>query len=274
MDKTFICIVVVINLFVLYVKDGGHSQIFRVVICLVSLALLFGRFIMIAKKEKNGRLKNEKTWLSEYTEQYEALIQEVRRRQHDYKNELQTIKMAYATGDASFPLEMLGEYENVEQYAGILNGCENPVVAGFVYSKIKEFEQQGVTTVCWIRMRNVGLMLDLREIIDVIGILLDNAFECTVEQNVKKILFEVKEKENGITIKTSNPSPYISQADISKIFSLGYSTKGKNRGIGLHTVRELVKKCHGDIITGNRDVDGNNYFDLQVIIPLSAKSKI
>ena len=49
-DKTFIFFVVVINLFVLYVKDDGKSQILRLVICLISFLLLFGRFVIITNK--------------------------------------------------------------------------------------------------------------------------------------------------------------------------------------------------------------------------------
>ncbi len=268
-DKAFIFLVVVINLFVLYVKDGGYSQIFRILICFVSFALLFGRFVMLTKKEKGGYKKNEEVWLSQYIKQYEELIQEVRRRQHDYKNEIQTIKMAYVTGGNEVALDVIKEYEDDEQYTNILNGCENPIIAGLIYSKVRDFKEQGVTTVCRIRMRNVGIALEKREVVDIIGILLDNAFECTKIQDDKVMQFEIDELEKGMTFKTSNPSPYISFDEISKMFTFGYSTKGENRGIGLHTVRNLVKKCHGDIITGNRTVDNHNYFDIQIIIPFS-----
>ncbi|MGN0391125.1 MAG: GHKL domain-containing protein, partial [Wujia sp.] len=121
---------------------------------------------------------------------------------------------------------------------------------------------------CHIRMRNTGLALEMWEVIDIIGILLDNAFECTREQEKEVMNLEIVETDKGILIKTINPSPYVPYTEISKMFSLGYSTKGKNRGIGLHTVRKLVKKCNGEIVTGNQTYDDDNYFELQVMIPI------
>lgn len=270
-DKTFIILVFVINAFVLYVKEDGRGRYLRLIICLISFVLLITRFAMIMKKEKRKNVKEESEWLSCYTEQYESLINEVRKRQHNYRNEIATIKTVCAAGDGEVAMDVIKEFEDAEQYTGILNGCENPIIAGLIYSKMKEFKNAGVTMTCHIRIRNVGLALEIREIIDVIGILLDNAFECTNKQECNTMRLEIVENEKGVSIKTSNPSPYISSEDISKIFTFGYSTKGKNRGIGLHTVRELVKKCHGDIITCNHTVENINHFKIQVIIPFNNK---
>ena len=124
---------------------------------------------------------------------------------------------------------------------------------------------------CKINIRNIGLALNMRELIDIIGILLDNAFESTREQKTKTMYLEIGEIDKGLVIKTSNPSIYLSNEKISRMFALGYSTKGDKRGIGLHTVRELLKKCRGDIIVGNQTRSEQNYFDIQVIIPFNKK---
>lgn len=266
-DKTFIVLVIVINVFVLYVKEDGYGSFLRLLICFISFSLLIVRFVVITKRGHEKLSSEEESKIPKYSEQYEMLIQEVRKRQHDYKNEIQTIKMVCATGGDEIALGMIKEYEESEQYTSILNGCENPIIAGLVYSKIKEFEQQGVKMQCRILMRDIRLALTIRDIIDVIGILLDNAFECTSKQEKKTMQFVIEETEKGISITTSNPSCYIPSSEITKIFSFGYSTKGSNRGIGLHTVRELVKQCNGDIIAGNRTVEDTNYFDMQVVIP-------
>lgn len=271
-DKTFIFLVILINVFVLYVKEDGHGRYLRLIICVVSFLLLVARFVMITKKGNKRILEEETEWLSQYTVQYEELIQEVRRRQHDYKNEIQTIKAVCAVGEgATIAMETIKEYEDAEQYTGVLNGCENPVIAGLIYSKMREFKEQGVMLLCQIRMRNVGLAIEIKDIIDIIGILLDNAFECTKEQRSKIMRLEIEEIEKGVSIRTINPAPYVSTAEISRMFTLGYSTKGKNRGIGLHTVRELVKKSHGQIVTGNHTEDDLNFFDMQIMIPFHNK---
>ncbi|MGN0389912.1 MAG: hypothetical protein ACI4L2_03790, partial [Wujia sp.] len=100
-DKTFIVLVIIINVFVLYVKEDGHGRYLRLIICIISFVLLIARFTLITKKETKRRMTEESEWLEQYTEQYDELIQEVRRRQHDYKNELQTIKTVYAVGEST-----------------------------------------------------------------------------------------------------------------------------------------------------------------------------
>lgn len=272
-DKTFIVLVIVVNLIIFYVKDDKNGRALQLAIFVISCVLLMFRFIMIANKEerKKKQTYEDEKWLKQYTVQYEALIQEVRRRQHDYKNEIQTIKMACATGVDEVTLDVIRECEEAEQYTGILNGCENPIIAGLVYSKVREFENQGVATLCRVQMRNSELSLEIREVIDIIGILLDNAFECTSKQEKKKMKFDIKETEKGLLLSTCNPSPYISYSEILEMFEAGFSTKGKNRGIGLHTVRQFVKKCHGEIITSNQTFGDDNYFNMQIIIPFRKK---
>lgn len=271
-DKTFIVLVIVINVFVLYVKNEGNGRYLRLLVCVISFIVLIVRFMVIMKKGNKKIQAEESKWLLQYSEQYEELIQEVRKRQHNYKNEIQSIKIACSVGNGeTVAMDVIREYEYADQYTGVLNGCENPVIAGLIYSKIRDFEEQGVATASRICMRNVGLALELREVIDIIGILLDNAFECTKEQKMRTMQLDIKEMDNGVLFQTRNPSPYIATTEISNMFTLGYSTKGKNRGIGLHTVRELMRKCRGDIITGNRTVDEINYFEIQVIVPYKNK---
>ena len=270
-DKTFLVLAFVINIFVMYTKDDSNSRIFRLIIFVVSFGLLVFRLIVITRRENRRVADETNSWMLQYKEQYETLIQTVRRRQHDYKNEIQTIKMACTVAGGTVAMDVIKEYEDAEQYTEILNGCENPVIAGLIYSKAEEFKEQGVMMACKINIRNIGLALNMRELIDIIGILLDNAFESTREQKTKTMYLEIGEIDKGLVIKTSNPSIYLSNEKISRMFALGYSTKGDKRGIGLHTVRELLKKCRGDIIVGNQTRSEQNYFDIQVIIPFNKK---
>ena len=270
-DKTFFGLVLLINLFVLYVKDGTNGKIFRLVLYIVSFVLLIVRFTFLIRNQSG--VEDEKI-ISKYMEQYEQLIQLVRRRQHDYKNEIQAIRAACLAGETSSIIEVIGEYTTSDQYTTILNGCENPIVAGLIFSKLEIFKKHGVIAECKALFLGNTMPISVREFTDIVGIVFDNAFECALTQKERVMNVEIIETESQIVVKTQNPSPYMSTREISNMFSYGYSTKGKNRGIGLNTVLQLVNGCNGSIIVGNKTVNHTNYFELQIVIPKSVKKQV
>lgn len=98
----------------------------------------------------------------------------------------------------------------------------------------------------------------LHEIIEILGILIDNAcehvkMESSLEQRIK---LEFQEDTEKVVFSISNPAKYISFSKIDRMFVSGYSSKGKNRGIGLARVRELVEKYAAKIMVSNSNPYG------------------
>ncbi|ODC71721.1 hypothetical protein BB622_08560 [Listeria monocytogenes] len=83
--------------------------------------------------------------------------------------------------------------------------------------------------------------MDSIDLCKVVGILLDNAVEAalTCENPVIRIAF-VK-KGDSIIIVFANSLP-VNMPPIYKIFEEGFSTKGEGRGLGLASLREIMKK--------------------------------
>lgn len=79
------------------------------------------------------------------------------------------------------------------------------------------------------------------------------------------LVFEV-EKENGIIIRVANPHEEMKNQEIRKMFERGYSTKGKNRGIGLHHVKQLIQKHKIELLVENRIIEEKNYICFSVMI--------
>lgn len=76
----------------------------------------------------------------------------------------------------------------------------------------------------------------------ILGILLDNAIEAALTSEQPAISFCCTETEHNCIIKISNTfysEPVIS---IDKIKELGFSTKGKDRGMGLYNVSKILDK--------------------------------
>ena len=72
----------------------------------------------------------------------------------------------------------------------------------------------------------------------IVGIVFDNAIEATLSSKKKQLLFDVYEENNDIIIDIEisfNNTVYI-----EKISNKNYSTKGKNRGLGLYIVKKMI----------------------------------
>ena len=73
----------------------------------------------------------------------------------------------------------------------------------------------------------------------IVGILIDNAIEAAVDTKEKFILIEMFKQKNTLNIIIENS--FNNSVDLNDINKKGFSTKGKNRGYGLHIVNKLVK---------------------------------
>ena len=78
-----------------------------------------------------------------------------------------------------------------------------------------------------------------KDVIKIVGILLDNAIESARASNDKYISLEMKKEDNKILIIIENSTD--KKVDTSKIMGTGFSTKGKNRGYGLSIVNDIIK---------------------------------
>jgi len=200
--------------------------------------------------KKNYELELQKI----YGETYEHLLGEVRKRQHDYKNQLAAIYGMHLTAQTLDELVTMqktygAELRENNKFDSILTCCNNPILAGFIYYRCVACENENIAVDYDIHIEQAECCFALHEIIEILGILIDNACECVKMDNSLEphIRLEFQEEVDKIVFSVSNPSKYISFSEIDKMFIGGYSSKGENRGIGLARVKELVKKYEAEI---------------------------
>ena len=103
------------------------------------------------------------------------------------------------------------------------------------------------------------------ELVEVIGNLIDNAFETGVEDNVVKLVLS-KNQDMDI-IKVKNKHPYLGYETINTMFKKGFSTKtSKSRGYGLYNVKEIVNKYKEEVSVSNEKYDNENYVVFRITI--------
>lgn len=184
-----------------------------------------------------------------YGKMYEDVLQDMRRKQHDYKHHLAALDSSRKVAKSYEELvTMQNEYEKAlwedGEYDDIMMLCGEPILAGFLFYKCRTFGQKKVKVDYKICLEKWTDKMLLHEGIEILGILLDNACEeelkNTGERN--KISVTVVEEEEIIHIEVKNRISEDANLSEEQLFADGYSTKGENRGLGLARAKQICDK--------------------------------
>ncbi len=221
----------------------------------------------LAQKRLELELKNK------YEEVYSLLLLEMRRKQHDYKNQISALYSLQLVGSGNRELfEQQKEYGDEllqsAKFDNLILECSSPVLSGYIYTKCKEAERIGIDIEPSIKCNNFDYSVGIHEIIEILGILINNAIEYVVGKDweYNTIRLEIVEKLDKLHIMVSNVAEYVSYDAMEKMFSLGYSTKGEERGLGLYSLKNIVMKGKGELLVENTMELGVNWFNIKVVI--------
>lgn len=264
-----------IALLLLVVLTNFDTKILLKNIFYIAIALAFVIMINVwIVYEQRSSIKREKRMdvIEHYIPVIDELVSEVRVRQHEFDNKLLAITSIVETADdLNSVKEQIQMYtENVvmaDSLKEVLLG-DSKVISGFLYTKMKlaELKQLKMRTEIHANFRN--LIVEEYEIVEVLGILLDNAIEaCHPPDEIKVLINRVDGK---IEIEVSHPHAFISNTRFLQMFEKGYTTKNKQsntRGFGLYNVKQIVMQCGGKFITRNTEVNNRNYVTIGVKLP-------
>lgn len=287
-NKLLVCVFIfIILIFGIKLYQVGQARgmvgenFFQIMYFLAFTAFLIYEWQKSKSDAEKQKLQLEMNKL--YYGAYDQLLMLVRERQHDMKNHISAImSMIYTTKDYETLASKQKEYcdyvlEQNEQ-TKLLLSAENPLIVGFVYSKQVEVEAKEIEMEQHIKISSKELFLPEYELVDMIGILVDNALEALADLPVseRKIYLALTEDEEGITLTVANVSKHYDEDMTVHFFEFGYSSKGKDRGIGLTKLKRIVDKWNGTITVSNELHSGINYLSFEIMIPkkLVSKSKI
>lgn len=195
------------------------------------------------KEKMELEIKKAELHVSEaYYESFTELITSIRKKQHDFNNHLQAIyALHYSTKDyKELILEQKKYLDTISQncdFYRLLN-IQNPILAGFIYQKFIDADVKNYIVSYDIQLDNKAYAIPEYILIELIGILWDNAIEAGEKFEHKKISVIALDSNNRLEISISNPIEDIPYNQILDFFNIGNTTKGKNRGIGLDKVKE------------------------------------
>ena len=228
---------------------------------IVFICLLLIFFAMNSHKvqvEKEIALKQKKfeqKHLQTYTDEIVKLYNEIRGFRHDYAGMLVSMQMAIDSEDLQ---EIDRVYNEVlvkanqklrsEKYTYFdLNNLEDSALRSLLAQSIVYARNNDVEFTLEVKDVITRLSMDLLDLVRIMSILLNNAVEGAADSYLKQMEVAVIKMDFETVIVIQN-SCKITMTPSEDLFALGFSTKGRNRGLGLNNVKEILDKYDNIIL--------------------------
>lgn len=274
----FLVVLLVITLITVEGKMQGDIHVAFYVFTVPVLILLL---VTLCKWEKVQNEKefaqNELLVTKSMQEEYNNLLTSVRLREHGFKNHLAALLSLRYTSKSYE--ELVKEQDN---YYGIIREenrynkllfLGDSTISGFLYEKLSQAEDTGVSVTYEILGCFLKGAMPIYHVIEILGILFDNAIEAQIEMvEAKRLRFQFEEKEMVYVFSVMNPYPYVKYTEIESWFLQNYSKKGKERGLGLYYVKTLCEEYDASILCRNIEHEQENWIEMTLEIRKADKS--
>lgn len=288
-----LCFVLVKKLPILYLKKWcKKKEIWYIAVVIFSLVLIMtkiidynmtlelelayyiyivvGLLIVWVLSFRLMKYRYEEKLRKKYFAAFESVIDQIRSRHHKFQNHLDAVYSLHnlydeyevLVNEQRKYLQKLTDYEMPTEVMVL----QNPILIAHVYEKLTEAQELGLRIRMKLKCSMEKCGVDDIHMVEILGTLLDNAIQDMKQTGQREFLVFEVEKEDGIIIRVANPHEEMKNAQIRQMFERGYSTKGKDRGIGLYHVKQLVRKYKLQLLVENRIIEQHNYICFSVMI--------
>ncbi len=265
------CAVIIMLMLILQGKFANKVNITHYIIVVPAILILM--YILVkwsVSQTEVEKMKHEAEITNKMDEKYTELVDDIRVRQHGFKNHITAILSAHYTHNTYEKLvEVQDEYCNIlldeNKYNNLLNAGDK-VLVGFLYDKFREIEDEGIEVKYEINASVERCKIPHFYLIEILGILLDNALEAVKDKERNIIVFSLSEIDNEYLFSVRNISEYVTYDEIENWFYKGVSSKGKNRGLGLYHVRCLCQELNCNICCRNIELEQENWIEFSLKI--------
>ncbi|MEU2390511.1 sensor histidine kinase [Streptomyces sp. NPDC007369] len=183
-----------------------------------------------------------------------GFTQALRSQAHEAANRLHTVVSLIELGRADEAVEFATAELQLAQALTdeVVTAVGEPVLVALLLGKAAQAHERGVELVVTRDSRAVqsgrgaaGVQaLPPRDLVTVLGNLLDNALDALTGVPGARIEVTVRPEEDGLLIRVADNGPGLPEGAAAEVFRRGWSGKGEGRGLGLALVRQVALR-HG-----------------------------
>ncbi|WP_344394671.1 sensor histidine kinase [Actinomadura alba] len=232
---------------------------------------------------RDGRSLGTVTTLRDHTE-LEALTGELdsmrgftealRAQAHEAANRLHTVITMVELGRTDEAVRFAtAELATAQQLTDrLLGAVHEPVLAALLLGKAAQANERGVELSITEDTATDGAAVRPRDLITVVGNLLDNAIEAALAAPPpRRVVVTVREHADALVVRVADTGAGLDPAKVDDAFTRGWSTKAterlQGRGLGLGLVHQVVRRYDGAIEVSR---DTGAVFTVRLPIPQEA----
>lgn len=223
--------------------EKPYSKYYNISLFMMSIYMVMN-YLYIFQIKKMIKSKNEYNTINNYITRVERTASQLKKQEHEHRNELITIKALAMENNTNQIIELIdniNKNKNVKKTASSigLEKIHDTILKSLIMHKLNSMDSLGIRVEFFIREIVDPIKISPKDLTNIIGIVLDNAIEATINADDKyiSILMDDDSDSNEINITIAN-----SYSEISNIYQNGVSTKGNLRGNGLSILADIEER--------------------------------
>lgn len=190
-----------------------------------------------------------------------GLTESLRAQTHEAANRLHTVVSLVEMGRPEQAVEFAtAELEVAQALADeVVTAVEEPVVAALLLAKTAQAAERGIDLQIEGSLDD-ALPIPSRELVTVVGNLLDNAFDAVGDAERRTVVARFSGDERAVVVEVEDSGPGVAPDDVAHVLERGWSTKASDgRGLGLAIVAQTVAAHGGELEVGDSPLGGARF---------------
>jgi two-component system CitB family sensor kinase len=139
----------------------------------------------------------------------------------------------------------------------VVGAVTEPALAALLLGKSAQAAERGVELVVEDGARLDGEPVPSRDLLTVVGNLVDNALEAVAgTEPPRRVTVHVSADDDEVVVRVGDSGPGLPAEQVAEAFRRGWSTKQQGRGLGLALVGQVVRRYGGRYDVGTAPVGG------------------
>ena len=272
-----ILITMALLLFKIPFNDWSLNKEFLVTMLIILCFNIIG-IILIKQRSDIQKTTSMYQQVVKYSNTTNKVLEDYRIIGHEHKNQLSIIRQMILKNkeEAIEYIDSLISKRNDIKYKWVaeLNNLPLEGLKGLINYKLIEAKENNIEITVIISKEVLKVKLNKLSSIQkdhlysICGVYLDNAIQASMKSKLKELNIEAYKENKELVFIISNT--FKGKVALDKMGNYGYTTKGKNHGVGLHIVKTIMDE--DKLFTQSRKVI-DNYYIQELRINMNCLSK-